>query len=96
MVARLLAKIRNNQEQMLAKIDAQARMDSELEKMEAAVELFEERLNKMETTDLETKRGNSEAVAYQQEVPNEEAEVETVGALEGRYGDRKLAVGRRR
>jgi hypothetical protein len=30
------------------------------------------------------------------EVPNEETEVETVGALENRYVGRRLAVGRRR
>jgi hypothetical protein len=37
---------------------------------------------KMVTTDLEDNREHSEAVAVHQEVPNEETEVETVGALE--------------
>jgi hypothetical protein len=38
-------------------------MDSQLRKMEAAVEEFEERLKKMDTTDLEANRERSEAVA---------------------------------
>jgi hypothetical protein len=46
----------------------------------------------MDTTDLEAKRENSEAVAENQE----EAAVETIGALEDRYWDRHLALGRRR
>jgi hypothetical protein len=62
--------------------------------MEAAVDVFEDRLGKMDTTDLEANRENSEAIAVHQEVPNERAEVETVGPLEGRYGDRRLAVRR--
>jgi hypothetical protein len=59
------------------------------------VDVFEERLNKMDTTDLEANREKSEAVAVRQEVPNKEAEVETILALEDRYGDRRLTVGRR-
>jgi hypothetical protein len=35
-------------------------------------------------------------VAAHPEVPNEEAEVETVGALEDQYEDRHLAAGHRR
>jgi hypothetical protein len=42
---------------------------------------------------LEANREKSDAVAEHQEVPNEEAEVETVGALKGRYEDQHLAVG---
>jgi hypothetical protein len=61
-----------------------------------AVDVFEERLYKMDTTDLEANRENSEAVTMHQEVPNEEAEVETVGALEDRYRDQNLDIGRRR
>jgi hypothetical protein len=34
-----------------------------------------------------------EAVGEHQEVPNEEAAVETIGALEDRSGDRRPAVG---
>jgi hypothetical protein len=44
---------------------------------------------------LEGKEPTSEeidAVAEHHEVPTEEATVETVGALEDRYGDRHLAV----
>jgi hypothetical protein len=52
-------------------------------------------LDKMETTDLETNREMSEAVGEHQEVPNEEAEVETFGALKDRYEERRLAVRRR-
>jgi hypothetical protein len=58
--------------------------------------VFEERLNKMDTTDSEVSREKSDAVAENQEVPNEEAEVEPVGALKGRHEDLHLAVGRRR
>jgi hypothetical protein len=36
------------------------------------------------------------SVAVHQEVPNEEAEVETIGAPEERHRGRHLAVGRRR
>jgi hypothetical protein len=41
--------------------------------MEAAVDAFEERLDKMETTHLEANREKSTAVAVHQEVPNEDA-----------------------
>jgi hypothetical protein len=57
------------------------RMDSQLQKMETAVDAFEERLNKMNTMNLEAKQEKLEAVAEQQEVPKEEAAVETIGAL---------------
>jgi hypothetical protein len=45
-------------EEMMAKSDApheriMATMDSQLEKMEAVVDVFEERLNKIDTMDLE-------------------------------------------
>jgi hypothetical protein len=36
------------------------------------------------------------SAAEHQEVPEEEVEVKTIGALEDRYGNRHLAVGRRR
>jgi hypothetical protein len=54
----MLTKMETNQERMDAKLDAhhermKARMESELEKMEASVGVFEERLNKMNTMDLE-------------------------------------------
>jgi hypothetical protein len=66
-----------------------------LEEMEPAVDVLQEWLDKMDNTDLEANGENSEAVAVHQEVPNEEAEVETVGALEGRNGDWRLAAMRR-
>jgi succinate dehydrogenase hydrophobic anchor subunit len=49
--------------------------------MEAAVGVFEERLDKIDTTDLEADREKSETVAVHQEVHNAEAAVETIGAL---------------
>jgi hypothetical protein len=61
--------------------------------MEAAV--FKERLNKLDTTDLEEIPEEKETLAEQQEVPNGEAGVGTVGALEDRYGVWFLGVGRR-
>jgi hypothetical protein len=84
----------------MAKLDAfhermMARMGSQLEKMEAAVDVFEEGLNKMDTTDLEANREKSEAVAEQQDAHKEEAMVKPIGALVDRYGDQHLAVGRR-
>jgi hypothetical protein len=69
-----------------------ARMDSRVEKMEAAVDAFEERFKKMDIKDLMANREKSEIVVEQQEVPKEEAAVKTIRALEDRYGDRHLAV----
>jgi hypothetical protein len=51
-------KMKTNQEKIMAKTDghherAVARMDSQLEKKEDAVDVFEEGLDKMDTTDLE-------------------------------------------
>jgi hypothetical protein len=48
-------------EEMLAKLDVHhekmmVRMNSQLEKMDAAVDVFEERLNRMDTTELEVNR----------------------------------------
>jgi hypothetical protein len=45
---------------------------------------------------VEANPEEKETVAEQREVPKEEAAVETIGALKKRYGDRHLAVGRRR
>jgi hypothetical protein len=59
--------------------------------MEDCLEQTEAYLERKEPTPKET-----EAEAEHQEVPNEEAEVETVGAGKSRYGDRNLAVGRPR
>jgi hypothetical protein len=45
---------------------------------------------------VEASREQSGVVAEHQEVPKEETAVETIGALEDRYGDRYIAVGSRR
>jgi hypothetical protein len=50
----------------------------------------------MVTTDLEASQENSDAVAEHQEVPKEEAAMETIEALEDRYGECYLAASRRR
>jgi hypothetical protein len=68
---------------MPAKLDAHnkkmmARMDSQLEKMEA--------------TYLETNPEATGSKAKQEEVPEEEAIVETFGAPKERYGDWHLAI----
>jgi hypothetical protein len=94
----MLVKMETNQERMDPKLDAHhewmiARMDSQLEKMEAAVDVFEERFNKMYSTDLEANQEKSEAVAEQQDAPKEEAAVETIEALEDQSWDWHLAIG---
>jgi hypothetical protein len=112
MMARLLAEIRTNREkmragqellkeEMVAMLDAHhermmARMDSSLDKMEAEVDVFEESLNKTGIMDLEANREKSENVAGQQNASEEDAAVETIGALLDRYGVLHLAVGHRR
>jgi hypothetical protein len=53
---------------MLAKIDAHhermmSRMDSQLEKIEAPMDVFEERLKKMDTADFEAIREKFKAIA---------------------------------
>jgi hypothetical protein len=94
-------KMETNQGKMMAKLDVHhermmARMDFQLEKMEATVDVFEEKLNKMDISDLEANREKSDAIAEQQDASREEVAEETIGALEDRYGDRHLVVGRRR
>jgi predicted Zn-dependent protease len=67
------------------------------EEMEAKMDVFEERLDKMDTTDSKANREKSEGLAVNQEVPNQEAAVgETIGAMKYQYGDRHLDIGRRR
>jgi hypothetical protein len=58
--------------------------------MDAWIEETEACVRKMEAN-----REKPDAVPEHQEVPNEEAAVETIGALQDRYGERHLAVGRR-
>jgi hypothetical protein len=63
-----------------------------LEEMETAGFVYKERLNKMDTVDLEANREKLEAVVEHREAPKEEATVETFGALKKRYGDRHIAI----
>jgi hypothetical protein len=51
---------------------------------------------KMEATDFEANSDEIESESEHEEVPKEEAAVESTGALEDRYGDRNLAAGRHR
>jgi hypothetical protein len=58
MVAKLVVMIQNNQEKVMAILDAHhkrmmARMDFKLEEMEDVVDIFEDRLNKMDTKGFE-------------------------------------------
>jgi hypothetical protein len=64
-----------------------------LEEVEAAVDVFKERLDKMDAMDLEANQEKLEAVVVHQEVPKEEAAVKTVRALKEHYGDQHLAIG---
>jgi translation elongation factor P/translation initiation factor 5A len=57
------------------------RMDSQLENLETAVYVFEERLNIMDTMDLETSQQKSEAVGEEEDALKEEATMETIRAL---------------
>jgi hypothetical protein len=63
--------------------------------MEAAVDVFEERLNKMVITLSEASWDKLGAVVEQQDIPKEDATVETIRTLEDPCGDRYLAVERR-
>jgi hypothetical protein len=60
--------------------------------METAEDVFEESFDKMETTNLEANWRKSEALPEHQEVPTDEAAVETIGVPEGRYKEKRLAV----
>jgi hypothetical protein len=62
-------------------------MDSQLEKVEAC-------LGEKEAMDLEVNPEEIESKVEHEEVPKEEATVETFGALKEQYRDRHLAVGR--
>jgi hypothetical protein len=57
------------------------------------VDVFEEGLDKMDTTDLEANWEKSEAVLEQQDIPMEGTEVENIRALVYQYGDWHLAPG---
>jgi hypothetical protein len=64
--------------------------------MEATVDIFKERLGKMDTTDLENNREKSEGIEVHQEVPKEEAVVEIIGTSENRSLDGEPVVGYRK
>jgi hypothetical protein len=49
-------------------------------------------LEEVKATDVEANPEDIEAIAERQKVPNEEAAVEAIGALEDRYGDLRLPV----
>jgi hypothetical protein len=65
----MLAKMETSQEIMAVKLDTHhemmSRMESKLEKMEAAVDVFEKRLKKMYTTDFKANLEKSEDSAEQ-------------------------------
>jgi hypothetical protein len=48
----------------------------------------------VKATDLEENPEETEVIAARQLVPNKEAAVEAIGAMDDRYGDRRLPVGR--
>jgi hypothetical protein len=89
-------------EEMTANLDV--KMDSHHEEMMALIKpgqgkveaMMEVCLKKTEAMDLEANPEEIESGLEYQEVPKEATAVETVGALEDRYGGRHLAVGRRR
>jgi hypothetical protein len=64
-----------------------------LEEIKAAVKTG---LGDVKARDLEANSEETNAIVARRKVPNEEAAVEAIGALEDRYGDRRLAVGCRR
>jgi hypothetical protein len=61
-----------------------------LEEMEATMDVYEERLISVDTT--EANGENSEAIVVHQEVRNEEATVEIVGAQEDQLEDQRPAM----
>jgi hypothetical protein len=50
---------------------------------EAMVDVFEESMDKMEATDLETNPEAMETIVERRKLRNEEAEVDTIRVLEG-------------
>jgi hypothetical protein len=63
----MLAKMETNQGKMMA------RMNFQLQKIEAALHVFEEMLNETDTTDSEANREKAETLAEEQDSPKEEA-----------------------
>jgi hypothetical protein len=64
--------------------------EGRLEELKATVETNQEKVN---ATDLESNPEEKEVLVECHEVPNDKAAVETIGALEDRYGDQHLAIG---
>jgi chromosome segregation ATPase len=54
------------------------KINGDLEEMEVAVDFFKERVEQMDTTNLETNQEKLDAVAGHQGVPTEETTVETI------------------
>jgi hypothetical protein len=75
----MLAKFDGHHERMMA------RMDSQLEKMEDC-------LGNKKATDLESNPEEVQYKAVNEEVPKEEATVETLQALKKQYRDQHLAI----
>lgn len=67
----------------------ETRTETGKEPREATVETSQE---EVKATDLEANQEATEAVVEGQNVCNEEMNMDTIGALEDRYGDRLLAV----
>jgi hypothetical protein len=67
-----------------------------LKTVEADVIKFEKSPDRMEATNLEVNPETTEAILECQELRMEEADVDTIGSSEDRYGDRCLVVRRRR
>lgn len=81
-MSRLRTSERRKDDQLYAHHDRmKSRMDSQVEKMGATVDVFEEKLNEMDTMDLEGNRENSEAIVEQQYAPKEETAIKNIGAL---------------
>jgi hypothetical protein len=92
----ILEKMDSNQEKM---DDGQEETKSQVGSLASRIHVNQEEMKYMFDACLEKMETNpkeKEAVEEQQEVPKNEAAVETIEALEDRYGDGHLAVGRRR
>jgi hypothetical protein len=66
------------------------------ERMEDAVVTFERSLDRMEATNVVATSEKTEATVVGQELFIQEMNIDNIGSLEDRYGDRCLAVRRRR
>jgi hypothetical protein len=93
----IMAEMKFQIDTLISRIDVQleateARIDTGQEPTEAESKTG---LEAVKATNLEANLEEIDAVAKNQEVPNEETAVETVGALKDRSGDRRLAARRR-